>query len=560
MFLEDYRAGGNRFFLALLSYASVLVYHTHSFLYTKEFAGRDLIGAFSLVKSFGFGWSQQWFLGFPKFHFYPPGFFALADSVGYLIGDLLAFKLLIYLALLVFPVAVYYCFYSLFDVKVGLVALVLTFPAVFLREPVSLLYQTLQVGLVAQMASLPFLFLYIGLLWTDNRDSLYFIPLAVAAMILLHPYVALVAGLYTVIYGFLKQDFFRPAVSSLGLALTAWWWIPILEKSWYMQVYTGPSGELLNWPWIFLPLLFADRSRKALSLSVLAVSLLIIGTFDFGLGLQSYRFYSYGYLTTIIAAAPGLSSVFDMIGDRVEFDTLLSLLFITFLASTTVIAGDVAPEWRSDVETEGVVPEEGRMIVETSHSDLYNSYVPIQGIPLESNVTVVNGLYADSSISSPYLIGLEKAFAKDPVPNPIAVEANLSSNQLEERFKYFGIEYALVRTQHAREKLGFMREVDSNDDFMLLGLENVSQNSSVSAIPVKGSYEEWEGLSREVFRNDLRYLYYVPNDSKAYKLGEDSLNSSGISRVRIKVKTESIRPENRRQALFGLRIDFSRKD
>ncbi|MFB6146032.1 MAG: hypothetical protein ABEJ99_06050, partial [Candidatus Nanohaloarchaea archaeon] len=89
-------------------------------------------------------------------------------------------------------------------------------------------------------------------------------------------------------------------------------------------------------------------------------------------------------------------------------------------------------------------------LVETSKPELYESYVPVQRIPLESNASVVNGLYADSSISSPYLLGLEKEIAKDPVPNPIAANANLTQKQIRKRMAYLDIEHALVRTDYAR--------------------------------------------------------------------------------------------------------------
>lgn len=537
------------------SYAAVLIYHTRSFLYTTEFAGRDLVGAFSLTRVFEFGWSADWFLGFPLFRFYPPGFFFNADLFGALIGDATAFKLLIYLSMLVFPLTVYYCFNQAFDREVATISFILSFAVLFLREPFSLVYQTLQVGLVAQMAALPLLFVYIGLLWKKSRGSAYLLGVLMAFMILFHPYIAAIATIYTFFYLLFERELLRPFFASTGFMLTGWWWIPILEKGWYMQLYTGPTGKLANWPWIFLPLALLDRSKEAISFLLTALVLLVIGTFDFGLNLQFYRFFIYGQVLAVLVVAPGLARAVKMFDDNIGTRAALALIFLAFLAPSMNV--DVSSEWRSDVELQGVVPEDGRMIVETSHSDVHDSYVPIQQIPFESNATVVNGLYADQSVSSPYLLGLEKSFAENPVPNPIAVEANLTSEQLEQRFRYFGIEYALVRTDHARERLSFMKKTAENSDFKLLQM-NISESKMVEAKPVKGSYSEWKELNRRVFRGELDHFVYSPKSDTSVSIKNLPESENSSQHIKVKLKRESIRPENRSQALFGL--DFNRSN
>lgn len=532
------------------SYAAVLLYHTRSFLYTTQFAGRDLIGAFSLTKVFEFGWSADWFLGFPLFKFYPPGFFFTTDLFGALVGDAAAFRLLIYLSLLVFPLAVYYCFNQVFDSDVATISFILSFAVVFLREPFSLVYQTLQVGLVAQMAALPLLFLYMGLIWKESRGSAYLLGVLMALMILTHPYIAAIATIYTVFYLVFERELFRPFFASTGFTLTGWWWIPILENGWYMQLYTGPTGKLANWPWVFLPLALLDRSKEAISFLLTALMLLLIGTFDFGLNLQFYRFFIYGQVLAVLAVAPGLAHAVKMFDNNIGTRAALALIFLAFLASSMNV--DVSPEWRSGVELQGVVPEDGRMIVETSHSDVYNSYVPIQQIPLESNTTVVNGLYADQSVSSPYLLGLEKSFARNPVPNPIAVEADLTSQQLEQRFHYFGIEYALVRTEHARERLSFMEKTAENSDFTLLQM-NISDSETVEAVPVKGSYSDWKDLNRQVFQGQLEHFVYNPESDSSVPIENLPGFGNSSQSIEVRLERESISPENRIQALFGLR-------
>lgn len=503
----------------------LLLFHTRSFLSTVKLAGRDLVGAYSLVKTFGFGWSTDWFLGFPMFRFYPPGFFATATAAGSIAGDLTAFKLLLYLLLLAVPPSVYYSFSNLFDRRTGLIAGFLAVFLTFLRPPFSLVYQTLQVGLVAQAAALPFLLLFLGTIWRDGRGQAYLSALLFALTTITHPFLGTVAGAYALLHFAAEKNISRLFFTGLGGALTAWWWIPALEKSWYIQLYTGPSGKLVNLPWLFLPFLALDRGRKALTLAFLGLFLLFLGTFEL-FPMQYYRAFIYGQLLTVLAAAPGLSKAVEKTFGRVSPETITYLIGLSILIASLTVT--VEPHWSSTTDMEGVMPDDGQVIVETSKPDLYESYVPIQTIPLKSNASVVNGLYADSSISSPYLLGLEKSIAKNPIPNPIAVDANLTQKQIRKRMAYLDIEHALVRTSYARERLSFMNVSARNRQFTLLTWNPEFDRTVENPVRFHGSRKEWRQLNEEIFRNRLNTSYvYTEEKLEEVTIGEESRKPSG---------------------------------
>lgn len=533
----------------------LLLYHTRSFLTTQHLAGRDLVGAYSLVKAFTTGWTTKWFLGYPMFRFYPPGFFASAWSLGKFLGALTAFKLLIYTSLLAVPLAAFYSFSSMYDRKTGLTAGFLAIFLTFARAPFSLVYQTLQIGLTAQAFAIPFFLLFLGVLQRNDRGSAYLSAVMLAFMILIHPFIAAAAILYTGLYLVLEKDLFRSTVVSLGAGMTAWWWIPILEKSWYTHLYTGPSGKLTNIPWIFLPFLALERSRKTIAIISLAGILLILGLFK-PVPLQHYRAFIYGQLLLVLSAAPGLTKAADRITSRLEHQTVLYLICLSLLGAS--LAVNISPHWQSSESLENVIPEKGQVIVETSHSDLHNTYVPIQRIPLESNASIVNGLYADSSISSPYLLGIEKEIAREPIPNPLAVEADLTRRQLKERMRYFNISRALVRTDHARERLDFMRLEAENEDFKLLSWEP-KPDREISVARVCISRERWSQLNRFAFREFMPEplpLRDCPggkkiNDSNLETMLEDIREMEGKT---AELEEESIRPESREEALFHLAV------
>ncbi len=542
------------YLLLLFANLSLLLYHTRSFLTAEKLAGRDLIGAYSLVEAFELGWNTQWFLGFPMFQFYPPGFFATVKGLGFITGDPLAFRILVFSTLLIFPVAAYYAFSRIHNQETGLVAGLLAISLIFLREPFSLVYQTLQVGLVAQGAAFLTFILFIGVLWQDSRDSAYLSAVLLGITILLHPFIGTVALLYLLIYLILERNLYGIFTALIGLALSAWWWLPALENTWYMPTYVGPTGQLLNWPWLFLPFLLLNRGRKAVSLSLLGILLLFIGTFDLGVEFQFYRFFIYGQMITVLAAAPGFMKAFNTI-EKFDTSSLIVLFGISILLPAATV--DIEPHWKSDVDLEGVIPEDGRMIVETSHSDLYNSYVPIQMAPLESNVSVVNGLYADSSISSPYLLGLEKAIAKEPVPNPLAVEAELTEEQLQERMEYFNISYALVRTDHARERLGFMELEAENNDFQLLSWQP-EPDREVEAAKVCLTREDWRELNRHIFQNNLTSTPVLDCETGTAISAVDPAGileeTEQLEKDNVEIEDESIRPNDKVEAVFSLEV------
>ncbi len=544
-----------RYILLLGVNFSLLFYHVGSFLGTENLAGRDLVGAYSLVKNFGFEWSTEWFLGVPMFQFYPPGFFAVVKGAGFVLGDLLAFKIFVFSSIIFLPLVVYYTFSNLFDRTTGIVAGVLGISLVFLREPFSLIYQTLQVGLVAQTAAFLLFILFVSFLWDKSRGSAYLSALLLGIMFLVHPFIGLVAVLYVMIYFILERDLLNSLAALLGLALSGWWLLPAIEKLWYMQTYVGPSGQFMNWPWLFIPFLLLDRGRKAVSFVILGFLLLFIGTFEFGINFQFYRFFIYGQMITILASAPGIVNAFAR-QDKVNAGVLaVTVVFVSVLIPALGVS--IEPHWKSDVSLQGVVPENGRVIVETSHSDLYDSYVPIQMMPLKSNVSVVNGLYADSSISSSYLLGLEKSFAENPVPNPIAIEANLTQSQIKERMRYFNISYALVRTDTARKRLGFMRLEVKNKDFKLLSWTPQPRNS-IEAVRICTTREKWDKLNRYIFRNNLDLkpvLDCRDGENVSSSTSEVIRRISDMELESVELERESIRAEESIEAIFHLSVE-----
>lgn len=539
----------------------LLLQKAGSFLTTSQFAGRDLIGAFSLVEAFQLGWTGKWFLGYPMFNFYPPGFFAITGAVGNILTNTIAFKIVVFSSLLFLPATIYYAFKSIYNHDIGLIAGILSFFIIFLRSPITMIYQTLQVGLVAQGLALIFFFLFLGMLWRDKDGYGYLSAIFLGLTIISHPFMGFAATLYLLFYLIYTRNIHKTVTASTGYLLTAFWWIPLIENLWYAHVYTGPTGKLVNLPWLFAPFILIDRTLKTACLIIPSIILLLIGLIDI-IPLQHYRFYTYGQIIFIILAAPGLKTLIDSISYSFNFRHITYILGLTvFLTALTV---SVQPTWTSDVQIEDITPEDGKVIVETSHSNLYNSYIPNQMIPLESEAQVVNGLYADSSISSPYLLGLEKSFSMDPAPNPLAVKANLTSEQIENRFEYFGINFAVIKTEKAREKLDFMDKISENRDYTLLYRNSSSQIKKKDIITVSGSRSRWEDLNEYIFRNEIvTNIIYLHNSEG--DLNIDGLSNQEVLEVANDTKTdksaiitaESIRIEAEREGVFGLKTDIN---
>ena len=190
-------------------------------------------------------WSPDWYSGFPFLYFYPPLLYAVTVILSFLIPLNIAFKLVIFSGILIFPVA-FYLSLKWLGVKYPAPQLgaVLSLFLIFLEKYT--IYggnaASLLAGQFSHTMSIALLFMFIGLMYKGLKEKKYLIwnILLGSAVILTHPISGLLMIAIAIIFPFqtnkYKENFIYTALVFLGIFLLSAFWT--LGLVWY-KGYSG---------------------------------------------------------------------------------------------------------------------------------------------------------------------------------------------------------------------------------------------------------------------------------------------------------------------------------
>jgi uncharacterized membrane protein len=193
-------------------------------------------------------WSPDWYSGFPFLYFYPPLIFWVAALLGYLIPTNIAFKLVIFSVVLIYPIAAYLCL-KLLGLKYPIPQLGAIFSLSLMFLEKFTIYggnlPSLLSGQFSHTASIGFLLIFIGLIFKYITENKYFIwaVLIGTAVILTHPISGILLILITPAFIFQGENFKKSIVQVfkvyLGIfLLSAFWTMSLVfykEYSGYME-------------------------------------------------------------------------------------------------------------------------------------------------------------------------------------------------------------------------------------------------------------------------------------------------------------------------------------
>ena len=372
-----------------------------------------------------FGWNPYFFLGYAQNQFYPPLFSYLTGGLAYILPIESAFKVVFAVSLILLPFSFYY-FARSFELsrnKSGIIML-LMFGILFLF-PEQLyggnMHATFHIGLITHTLGIALFFFYWGQL-NKNFGSGKFIFLSIifSAIILTHIIAAFAASFLLIAYLLSKirgKREFTYAVLHIILVflLTAFWTIPFISKSAWMDAY--PIG-LISYTYLFL-----------------------FGAFFYILYLWMYgseRFYPVGLFVLILIAFSALSQAFldfpvHLYRFMMYFYLLIPLSLLSLrqkvnciFLSLFLLAGLFMIIFSYPVDTKGPdygllpfkaeIPGNERLFILAPFSKQPSPHLLQNVIPMKLKVYGLRGLYVESAKNARYISNLENSLAVGDSP------------------------------------------------------------------------------------------------------------------------------------------------
>ncbi len=446
-------------------------------------------------------WSPDWYSGFPFLYFYPPLVYFLTVVLSYIIPLNIAFKILISLCFLIYPLA-FYLFFSLlrFKFPTPQIALVFSLFIIFL-EKYSIYggnLPSLLSGQFSHTLSIALLFIFFALCYRGIEEYKYLrlnIILG-AAVILAHP----ISGMILIACSpFLllstnkigvKIRFFYLLKVLIGIfLLSSFWTIPLV----FYQKYTG----IMNWTnQINMDYLFPKHWALLSFSAVLGIILVItkrekrlipfIAIFSLSASLYFFldqssiwntRFLPYLNFGILLMAAYFIGYVLKEAWENAWIIALSLLMVLIFVSFSTVKENTTysafwfkwnyegyqkKPEWNKldNLFRELSLLPKGRVLWEyNAEYDKYGTPRVLEALPIFTKQSTYEGLLIESSLFGPFHF-INQAETSE---TPTAAIAGFTYPLFDfkrgiEHMKLSGVKYYIPYT----EKLKM--EADSNSD------------------------------------------------------------------------------------------------
>jgi len=476
----------------------------------SHYAAADYLIHVLLPKGKIMGWMHGNYAGFPLFQFYFPLPFLIMAILQAFIPLQIAFKLVTVLGIFLLPLCAYACV-RLFKQPspVPLIGATFTLPFLFM-ESNSMWGGNIPSMLAGEFAyglGFALLVLFIGSFYRGIRENRFILinSLILTGIGLSHGYTLVFAVLASSFFLFTTQGFFKNLgyylkVNALAFLLLGFWLIQLL---WFLP-YTTPfnfvwvlDGISQVFPRILLPALIfalvgtilairtritgAKAGQKQDSIvSYLLFLILVAGAFYFiayEINLVDIRFLPYVQFFLLMLGAHGVGLMAQWIKAREVLAVLLACVAVLWVnAHVTYIPKWIAWNY-SGFETKGLWPQfhavndylkgscqDPRVAYEhDQRNNATGSVRAFESLPLFSGRSTLEGLYIQSSITSPFVFYLQSEYS----PKPSCPLSNYNYSRLNfkrglEHLKMFNVSHFIAITDTVREALdkqpGVIRE------------------------------------------------------------------------------------------------------
>jgi hypothetical protein len=544
----------------LLSQTTTTGGDTASHYYSAYFMKNYLLPSGRVV-----GWTHGNYAGFPMFQFYFFLPFLAMALMSYLIPLQISFKLISVLGIFLLPIAAYISMRAMkFRFPIPVFSAIFMLPFLFM-EANSMWGGNIPSTLAGEFSysiSLALTVLYLGLLYMEieKKGGKCHLPLIFLLVLITftHVYTLLFAVLSSAFFllerdreKFIENLVFLFKIYFIAFLLVGFWAIPMVWKLsyttpfavvWDIKGLTEVFPSSLQ-PFYFLALFGLARSRKderILFLLFSILSALFLYGFSTKLGIVDIRFVPFIQLYPLFISGFGLSELTK----KLRGDQLLPLIAIT--ATIIWINQSVAfiPSW-IEWNYEGFEnknlwesykgvneflkgsPGDPRVVYE--HSQLHNSAGSsraFESLPLFSGRGTLEGLYMQSTVSSPFIFYIQSEISKaTSCPFPQWPCTNFDSQRAAKHLELFNVKHVIAREDETKEAL---KKDDNYDLKKAIGpydiYELVPNRDRYVVVPeyepVLFETDQWKEISYLWFMNmDLLEvpIVFTPNDSELKK-------------------------------------------
>jgi len=458
------------------------------------------------------GWMQGNYAGFPLFQFYFPLPFLIAAFLQLFISLEIAFKLVTMLGTFLLPACTYGCLkFSQQPSPIRLTGAAFTLPFLFM-ESNSMWGGNIPSTLSGEFSySLGFslLVLFMGLFYRGIKEKRWMrINAVILTLIgLSHGYTLLFAVFATTFFLFTTRGFFSNLsyylkVHALAFFLLGFWLIQLL----WLTPYTTPyhfiwvlDGIFQVFPQIILPAIglalagtilaagaaLRGRKTRLAEVSVFSYvwfSFLLAAVFyviAYDINLVDIRFLPFMQFFLLLMGALGIGVLSTWMRARRLIPVFLVCLVVFWVdAHVTYIPRWIAWDY-SGFETKGLWPQfravneylkgshqDPRVVYEHSlHHRAAGSVRAFESLPLFSGRSTLEGLYIQSSITSPFIFYLQSETSLTPsCPLSRYNYSRVNFDKALEHLKMFNVSHFIAVTDPVREAIenqpGVRREKD----------------------------------------------------------------------------------------------------
>jgi len=490
------------------------------------------------------GWCPGWYAGFPLFQFYFPLSFILMAVLSYLIPLQIAFKLVTVLGSFLLPICAFYSMRLMkFEFPMPALAAVFTLPFLFM-EANSMWGGNIPSTLAGEFSysiSLAIAVLFLGSFYRglEEKKGILVNSFLVFLIALTHVYTLLFIGV-TSIFFLIKRN--KEAIISnlyytfktyfLGFLLSAIWTIPLFTKLEFTISYNYVwviDAIKTVFPDILLPIIaFAilgfiisikKRDNRIWYISFSLVSAMFLFLTASKIGVVDIRFVPFMQLFILFIGAYGVFVVISRFKGRWLAAIIIMILTVLWVSSNVTFIPawinwnyqgfENKPLWVSyKAVNDYLHGDESDPRVVYEHSDLHNqagSLRAYESLPLFSGRSTLEGLYMQSTISSPFVFYIQSEISEVvscPLPGYPCSPFNLENGL--KHLKMFNVKHIIARSDKLKEEIKafdnveLVRTIEPYNIYEILDNEN--RYVTVPAYePVLFETNNWKNISYKWF-------------------------------------------------------------